>query len=124
MERGRRNRIDPEKTLRDKTRDWRTRADGGGVAGRTADKNSRFLRGESIFFFVRESEMSRKSPVPPAAIWIFCSSSSSGSRIDAPLNPRPPDDHAQPGCTVAQTGFSGVLALGGGGRGGARRPVL
>lgn len=54
----------------------RTRADSRGVAGETADKNSRFLRGESIFFFVHESEMSRKSPftgsVSPATIWIFC----------------------------------------------------
>ena len=38
----------------------RTRADGKGVAGETADKNSRFLRGESIFFFVRESEIPKE----------------------------------------------------------------
>ena len=88
----------------------RTRADSRGVAGETADKNSRFLRRESIFFFVRESEMSRKSSFTG---WLFLRYDLDflqSSRTDAPLKcaPRPLDDHAQPECTMAQTGFSCV----------------
>lgn len=85
----------------------RTRADGrgvaGGVAGGMADKNSRFLRGESIFFFVRESDVPKELVRWLLHwIWIFCEN----NRIDASLNPRPPDHHARPGCTAMQTGFS------------------
>jgi len=97
--------MDPEETWRDKIRDWRTRADGRRVAGGTTDKNSRFLRGESISLFLSENRRCPERVRSLAAIWIFCWS----SRIDASLNLRPPDDHAQPGCTAAQTDFPATV---------------
>lgn len=56
--------------------------------------------------------MSPKAALPSSGF-----SAGGGGRIDAPLNPRPPDDRARPGCTAVQTGFSGVRGGGGEGEG-------